>query len=80
MTRSIFYGTNKVKGIIKFIFLFSIFLIIGTVALFFFAGVQIFLIGFVGEYVLAIHSQVRRRPIVIEKERINFFNDKLDNL
>jgi polyisoprenyl-phosphate glycosyltransferase len=51
-----------------------------TVALFFFAGVQIFLIGFVGEYVLAIHSQVRRRPIVIEKERINFLDDKLDNL
>jgi len=42
------------------------------VAIFFFAGVQLFFIGLLGEYVLAIHSQVRRRPRVIERERINF--------
>jgi glycosyltransferase involved in cell wall biosynthesis len=42
------------------------------VAIFFFAGVQLFFLGVVGEYVMAIHSQVRRRPLVIERERINF--------
>lgn len=48
------------------------------VALFFFSGVQLFFFGVLGEYVAAIHSQVRRRPRVIERERINFdfdFND-----
>lgn len=42
------------------------------VALFFFSGVQLFLIGIVGEYILAIYNQVRRKPLVIERERINF--------
>jgi glycosyltransferase involved in cell wall biosynthesis len=40
-------------------------------ALFFFAGVQLFFIGVLGEYIGAIHSQVRKRPLVIEKERLN---------
>jgi len=42
------------------------------VALFFFGGVQLFFLGVLGEYVLAIHGQVRRRPLVIEAEAINF--------
>lgn len=42
------------------------------VSIFFFAGLQLFLIGMLGEYVGAIHSQVRRRPLVIERERVNF--------
>ena len=42
------------------------------VALFFFGGVQLFFLGILGEYVLAIHGQVRRRPLVIEAETINF--------
>jgi hypothetical protein len=28
--------------------------------------------GVLGEYIAAIHGQVRRRPLVIERERINF--------
>lgn len=40
-------------------------------ALFFFSGVQLFFIGVLGEYIGAIHSQVRKRPMVIERERIN---------
>jgi polyisoprenyl-phosphate glycosyltransferase len=36
------------------------------------AGVQMTFVGVVGEYVAAIHGQVRRRPLVIERERINF--------
>jgi glycosyltransferase involved in cell wall biosynthesis len=42
------------------------------VALFFFGGVQLFFMGVLGEYVLAIHGQVRRGPLVIEAEAINF--------
>ncbi|MBS38991.1 MAG: glycosyltransferase [Thiotrichales bacterium] len=41
------------------------------VALFFFGGVQLFFLGVLGEYILAIHTQVRRRPLVIEEELIN---------
>ena len=44
------------------------------VALFFFSGVQLFVLGFLGEYISAIHSQVRKRPLVIERERLNFPN------
>jgi glycosyltransferase involved in cell wall biosynthesis len=42
------------------------------VALFFFAGIQIFFMGLLGEYILAIYGQVRKKPLVIERERINF--------
>ena len=42
------------------------------VAVFFFSGVQLFFFGILGEYVSAIHSQVRKRPLVIERERLNF--------
>lgn len=42
------------------------------VALFFFAGLQMFFLGMLGEYVLAIFGQVRDRPLVFERERINF--------
>ncbi|MCI9637110.1 MAG: glycosyltransferase family 2 protein [Hungatella sp.] len=38
----------------------------------FLGSVQIFFIGLVGEYILAINSRVMKRPLVIEEERINF--------
>ncbi len=41
------------------------------VALFFFSGVQLMFIGMLGEYVTAIHAQVRRGPMLVERERIN---------
>ena len=41
------------------------------VALFFFGGVQLMFLGIIGEYVSAIHSQVRKRPLVVERETIN---------
>lgn len=41
-------------------------------ALFFFGGVQIFFVGILGEYILAIYNQVRRKPLVVERELINF--------
>ena len=42
------------------------------VSIFFFAGLQLFFIGVVGEYVLSIHGQIRRTPPLFEIERINF--------
>ncbi len=42
------------------------------IGIFFFSSVQLFFIGMLGEYVGAIYTQVKRRPMVIEKERINF--------
>jgi polyisoprenyl-phosphate glycosyltransferase len=69
-----------------FAFLYAVFTIVSTLidprdapagtqtiitAIFFFAGVQLAFIGLLGEYVTAIHAQVRRGPIVVERERIN---------
>ena len=42
------------------------------IGMFFFASVQLFFIGILGEYVLSIHTQVLKRPLVTESERINF--------
>jgi polyisoprenyl-phosphate glycosyltransferase len=42
------------------------------IGIFFFGSVQLFFIGIIGEYLGAIHTQVMKRPLVIEKERINF--------
>jgi polyisoprenyl-phosphate glycosyltransferase len=43
-----------------------------VIGLFFVASVQLFFLGIVGEYVGSIHTQVLKRPLVVEKERINF--------
>ncbi len=39
---------------------------------FVFLSMQLFFIGLLGEYIAAIHTQVLKRPLVVEKERINF--------
>lgn len=43
-----------------------------AIGLFFFASVQLFFIGVLGEYIGAIHTQVLKRPLVVETERLNF--------
>jgi glycosyltransferase involved in cell wall biosynthesis len=43
-----------------------------VIGLFLFSSVQLFFIGILGEYIGAIHTQVLKRPLVVEKERINF--------
>ena len=40
-------------------------------SIFFLSGVQLIFIGILGEYVTSTHSQVRRGPMVIERDRIN---------
>ena len=42
------------------------------IGMFFFFGLVLFFIGILGEYIGAIHSQVRKKPMVIEAEKINF--------
>lgn len=41
------------------------------IGFFFFASVQLFFIGILGEYIANIHTQVQKRPLVVERERIN---------
>ena len=42
------------------------------VAIFFFSGIQLLFMGIIGEYISAIHSQVRKsKNSVVEKEKIN---------
>jgi hypothetical protein len=43
----------------------------------FFSGVQLLFLGIIGEYVGAIHAQVRRKPFVIIRERIGFDRPEL---
>jgi len=43
-----------------------------VIGLFFLGSVQLFFLGIVGEYIGAIYTQIMKRPLVIEKERINF--------
>jgi glycosyltransferase involved in cell wall biosynthesis len=45
------------------------------IAIFFFSSVQLFFIGILGEYIGSIHTQVMNRPLVVEKERVNFEED-----
>jgi len=43
-----------------------------VIGLFFFASIQLFSLGILGEYIGAIYVRVNKKPLVIEKERINF--------
>lgn len=45
------------------------------VSLFFLSGIQLLFIGMLGEYITAIHNQVRGGPSVIERELINIAED-----
>ena len=42
------------------------------ISIFFFASVQLFCMGVLGEYIGAIYTRVNKKPVVVEKERINF--------
>ena len=43
-----------------------------VIGIFFFSSVQLIFIGVIGEYIGAIWTQVKNKPLVIEEERINF--------
>lgn len=46
-----------------------------VVLVLFFSGVQLSFLGIIGEYIGAIHAQVRRKPFVVIREKINFDKD-----
>jgi polyisoprenyl-phosphate glycosyltransferase len=50
-----------------------------VIGMFFFGAVQLFFIGIVGEYIGSIHTQVHRRPLVVEKTRINLDRPKFNS-
>ena len=43
-----------------------------VIGIFFLGAIQLFFIGFIGEYILSINQRVMNRPLVVEEERINF--------
>lgn len=49
------------------------------IGFFFFASIQLFFIGIIGEYIASIHTHVMKRPMVIEKERVNFSDIRTDS-
>lgn len=60
--------------ILKLIFWnsFSLGLAPVVIGIFFFSAVQLFFVGILGEYLGSVHTYSKKRPLVIEKERINF--------
>ncbi len=44
-------------------------LIIGV---FFLGSLQLFFIGFLGEYIMSMNNRIMNRPLVVEEERLNF--------
>ena len=42
------------------------------IGMFFMFGLILIFIGFLGEYIGSIHTYLQKRPVVVEKERINF--------
>ena len=57
----LFYWNEFQLGIAPIIILFTLLF-----------SIVLFFLGIVGEYILSIHTRLRKRPLVIEKERINF--------
>jgi hypothetical protein len=45
--------------------------------LFFAIAVQLFFLGLMGEYIAVIHTRLLHRPLVVEKERINFEPERM---
>jgi glycosyltransferase involved in cell wall biosynthesis len=43
-----------------------------VIGVFLMGSLQLFFIGFIGEYVMSINTRMMNRPLVIEEERINF--------
>lgn len=46
------------------------------IGMLFLGSVQLFFIGFLGEYIMSINQRVMKRPLVIEEERINFSEEE----
>ncbi len=58
---NLFFENNLVQGIPTIV-----------VSIFVFSGIQLLVLGFIGEYITAIHNQIRKDVEINERERINF--------
>lgn len=74
MTAIISFAIGVLYLVYKLIFWSSFSLGIAPIAtgLFFFSSVQLIFLGILGEYISMIYTHVLKRPVVYEKERINF--------
>jgi len=43
-----------------------------VIGIFFFSSIQLISVGILGEYIGSIHTHVQKRPLVVERERVNF--------
>ena len=43
-----------------------------AIGMFFLGSLQLLFMGIIGEYIGNIHTQVHNRPLVVERERLNF--------
>lgn len=68
------FATALVYLVMKLLFWYNLPIGVAPViiGLFCVASVQLFFLGVIGEYIASIYTQVRNRPLVIERERINF--------
>ena len=74
LTAAISFLVGLIYLVYKLIFWanFSVGLAPVVIGLFFLGSVQLIFLGVLGEYIGAIYTQVIHRPLVIEKERLNF--------
>ena len=42
----------------------------------FLGGIQLFFLGFLGEYIMSMNARIMNRPLVVEEERLNFDEDE----
>jgi hypothetical protein len=47
-----------------------------VIGVFFFGAVQVFALGLIGELLVSVQQRIRKMPLVIETERINFDEEK----
>ncbi len=49
-----------------------------VIGLFFFSAIQLAFVGILGEYISLIFTEVKKDPLVIEKERVNFTDSEIE--
>jgi glycosyltransferase involved in cell wall biosynthesis len=69
---SLLAGVGYLIYKLVFWFSFSVGIAPLVIGLFFFGSVQLLALGIIGEYLGSVHTYVQSRPLVVERERINF--------
>jgi len=69
---SLFSGAAYLLYKLVFWFSFSVGIAPLVIGLFFLGSVQLLALGIIGEYLGSVHTYVQSRPLVVERERINF--------